>query len=142
MLNPNPLKKLKKVKPKKSYKPKNEGKLSFFHIYFYSWKFLVCNFFLVWLFFYFFNGFGFSIKFCVFWYPSYLYIKNFFVRPFKHFLETWNKIRMEWLKQNKNAFSKCVLEFIFAPISGPYFFIFQKRSKSMYPSVHWFCLIS
>jgi hypothetical protein len=30
MLNPNPLKKLKKVKPKKSYKPKSEGKLSFF----------------------------------------------------------------------------------------------------------------
>ncbi len=30
MLNPNPLKKLKKVKPKKSYKPKSEGKLTFF----------------------------------------------------------------------------------------------------------------
>jgi hypothetical protein len=30
MLNPNPLKKLKKVKPKKGYKPKSEGKLSFF----------------------------------------------------------------------------------------------------------------
>ncbi len=39
-------------------------------------------------------------------------------------------------KTNKNAFSKCVLEFIFAPISGPYFFIFQKRSKSMYPNEH------
>jgi hypothetical protein len=30
MLNPNPLEKLKKVKPKKCYKPKSEGKLNFF----------------------------------------------------------------------------------------------------------------
>jgi hypothetical protein len=43
---------------------------------------------------------------------------------------------MEWLKKTKNAFSKCVLEFNFAPISGPYFFFFQKKSKSMYPTVH------
>ena len=38
-------------------------------------------------------------------------------------------------KKTKNAFSKCILEFNFAPISGPYFFIFQKKSKSMYPNV-------
>jgi hypothetical protein len=43
---------------------------------------------------------------------------------------------MEWLKKTKNAFSKCVLEFNFAPISGPYFFIKKKKSKSMYPNVH------
>jgi hypothetical protein len=41
---------------------------------------------------------------------------------------------MEWLKKTKNAFSKCVLEFNFAPISGPYFFIKKKKSKSMYPN--------
>jgi hypothetical protein len=45
---------------------------------------------------------------------------------------------MEWLKKTKNAFSKCVLELDFASNSGLYFFIFQKRSKSMYPSVHIF----
>ncbi len=39
-------------------------------------------------------------------------------------------------KTKQKFFSICVLEFIFAPISGPYFFILQKRSKSMYPNVH------
>jgi hypothetical protein len=48
---------------------------------------------------------------------------------------------MEWLKKQKNAFSKCVLEFNFAPISGPYLFIFQKKSKSMYPNVHVPCAL-
>jgi hypothetical protein len=38
-------------------------------------------------------------------------------------------------KKTKNAFSKCVLELNFASNSGLYFFIFQKRSKSMYPNV-------
>jgi hypothetical protein len=52
--------------------------------------------------------------------------KNFFLGPLSTFLKLWNKIRMEWLKKTKKAFSKCVLEFNFAPISGPYFFIKKK----------------
>jgi hypothetical protein len=53
MLNPNPLKKLKKVKQKKSYKPKSEGKLSFFftftsiHESFWSVTFCWFDFFLL-----------------------------------------------------------------------------------------------
>ncbi len=57
--------------------------------------------------------------------PLISFSKKFFFGSFKHFLKLWNKIRMEWLKK-KNAFSKCVLEFNFAPISGPYFFIKKK----------------
>jgi hypothetical protein len=40
---------------------------------------------------------------------------------------------MEWLKKTKNAYPKCVLEFNFAPISGPYFFIYQKKVKIELP---------
>jgi hypothetical protein len=36
---------------------------------------------------------------------------------------------MEWLNKTKNAFSKCVLEFNFAPISGPYFFIKKSQNR-------------
>jgi hypothetical protein len=38
-------------------------------------------------------------------------------------------------KNKKNLFSKCVLDFHFAPIKGSMFFIFyNKKSNSLYPS--------
>jgi hypothetical protein len=55
-------------------------------------------------FFNFFNGFGFSIKFCVFWYPSSLYIKKKYLGPLSTFSKLWNEIRMEWLKNEKCFF--------------------------------------
>ena len=38
-------------------------------------------------------------------------------------------------KKSKNVFSKCVLDFNFAPIKGSIFFIFKKKSNSLYPIV-------
>jgi hypothetical protein len=81
MLNPNPFKKLKKVNQKKSYKPKSEGKLSFFtltsiHESFWSVTFFWFDFFLLFI----------------------------FLRPFKHFLETLEQNLQGMAKTKQKCF--------------------------------------
>ncbi len=41
-----------------------------------------------------------------------------------NFLKLWSRTRKKRLKKSKNVFSKCVLDFNFAPIKGPVFFNF------------------
>jgi hypothetical protein len=40
------------------------------------------------------------------------------------FWKHWSQTRKKRLKKSKNIFSKCVLDFNFAPIKGSVFFIF------------------
>ncbi len=45
----------------------------------------------------------------------------------------WSQTRKKRLKKSKNVFSKCVLDFNFAPIKGSVFFIFKKKVKFVVP---------
>ncbi len=45
------------------------------------------------------------------------------------FFNLWSQTRKKRLKKSKNVFSKCVLDFNFAPIKGSVFFIFLKKSQ-------------
>jgi hypothetical protein len=80
----------------------------------------------------FFNGFEIS----VFWHLFWFFQKIFFLGHISTFFKLWSQTRKKRLKKPKNLFSKCVLDFNFAPITGSVFFIFKKKSHSLYPSVY------
>jgi hypothetical protein len=44
-----------------------------------------------------------------------------------------NRTRKKRLKKSKNVFNKCVLDLNFALIKVSVFFIFKKKSNSLYP---------
>ncbi len=49
------------------------------------------------------------------------FFRSYCISPF---LKLWSQTRKKRLKKSKNVFSKCVLDFNFAPIKGSVFFIF------------------
>jgi hypothetical protein len=49
------------------------------------------------------------------------------------FWKLWSQIRKKRLKKSKNIVCKCVLDFNFAAIKGPVFFIFFKNVKFVVP---------
>jgi hypothetical protein len=103
MLNPNLLKKLKKVKPKKSYKPKSEGKLGFFTFTSIHESFRFVTFF--WFdFFCFFQRIWIQNKILRLLVPFISFAKNFFFRSFKHFFETLEQNSHGMAKKNKKCF--------------------------------------
>ena len=68
-------------------------------------------------------------------------ILRFFIPILKYFnISTFCNIRSQMrkkrLKKSKKIFCKCVLDFNFAPITGSVFFIFKKKSNSLYPNTH------
>ncbi len=73
---------------------------------------------------YFFNGFEISVKFCFFRHLFGFFSKKFFLGHISTFFKLWSQTRKKRLKKSKNVFSKCVLDFNFAPNRGSVFFIF------------------
>ncbi len=70
----------------------------------------------------FFNGFEISTRFWVFWYLFW-----FCLGHISTFWKLWSQTRKKRLKKSIKVFSKCVLDFNFAPIKGSVFFI--KKSQ-------------
>ncbi len=118
----NPLKKLWKNAPKKLL-AKTWRKYALFSLLlvFVQLVFLIA--FLV-HFYNFFNGFEISVKFSVFWYIFWFFSKTIFLGHISTFWKLRSQTRNKLLKKSKNEFSKCVLNFNFAPINGSVFFIF------------------
>ncbi len=82
----------------------------------------------------FFNGFETSVKFCVFLHLFSICQKIFFLGHNGTFFKLWSQTRKKRLKKSKNVFSKCVLDFNFAPIKGSSFS--KTKSNSLYPNEH------
>ncbi len=59
--------------------------------------------------------------------------KKFFKGHFSIFFKLWSQMRKKRLKQSKNVFCKCVLDFNFAPIKGSVFFNILKKVKFVVP---------
>ncbi len=70
------------------------------------------------------NGSKISMKFCVFWCLFWLFQNKIFYCHISTFWKLWSQTRKKRLKKSKIVFSKCVLDFNFAPIKGFVFFIF------------------
>ncbi len=81
----------------------------------------------------FFNRVEISVKFCVFWHLFEFFQKKFFLGHISTFFKLWRQTRKKRLKKSKNVFSKCVLDFNFAPIKASVFFIFKKKVKFVVP---------
>ncbi len=70
------------------------------------------------------NGSKISVKFCVFWCLFWLFQNKNFYGHISTFWKLWSQTHKKWLKKSKIVFSKCVLDFNFAPTKGFLFFIF------------------
>jgi hypothetical protein len=64
------------------------------------------------------------------------FAKKNFLGLISTFFQTLKPKAQKRLKQSKNVFCKCVLDFNFASIKGSVFLIFKKKSNSLYPSAH------
>ncbi len=104
---------------KKSYLQKPDGNMPFFQFY-YVHQTLPITFFVC-IFDNFFNGFEISVKFCVFRYLFWFKKKMYVILALFENCEA--KHTKNGSKNKKNVFSKCVLDFNFAPIKGSVFFI-------------------
>ncbi len=70
-------------------------------------------------------------------FDTFFYLKKkTFLGHISTFFKLWSQTRKKRLKKSKNLFCKCVLDFNFAPIKRSIFFIFKKKSNSLYPIVH------
>ncbi len=60
----------------------------------------------------------FQRKFCVFWYPYWIFVKKIFFALFSTFFRLLLQMRRKRLKKRKIVFYECVLEFNYATIKG------------------------
>ncbi len=122
-----------KMNPKKSYQQKRDGNMHFFSLLLMFIKLvLLVTFF--WFIFYNFSTdqreiLRFLISFLVFLQKK---ILGVILGLFANFEA---KCAKNGSKKSKNVFCKCVLDFNFAPIKGYVFFIFHKKSNSLYPTL-------